>query len=425
MKMIERPLYLKRLVSLMDTGVVKVIGGLRGVGKTHLLFHDFRGYLLSKGVKESQIIAIRLEEKEHRRLRDVDCLYEYITSRLSKDEMNYVFIDEAGLAISKKEAKDERAFIGLYAVLNSLLGFQNVDTYITTSNARFLYEDVRTEFRGRSMGIRIPPLSFSEFMNVYRGSESAGFEEYLKYGGMPYAVGLNSPEEKEEYLKSLIEDVYIPDLSKRHELRSGNSLAPLMEELASSVGTLTVPRKLSNDLRSRGFKAADKTVDGYLGYLENAFLISKASHKNLKWNRCVESGKKYYIEDLGLLNALLGFEAQNQNALMENAVYNEMKARRYAVDIGFVQKREWQDGRLLSVRKDIGFVCEGFSGRVYVRLAESLQDRDDEEREKALYRLIGDSFPKIILSKYPCYGGYDTEGNIVINIADFLLGRKR
>lgn len=246
-------------------GLIKIITGVRRCGKSYLLFHIFHNYLIEKGVENSHIIEIALDDRSNLKLRDPDEMLAYVKEQISDEKDYYIILDEVQLL---GEFED---------VLNSLLHIRNVDVYVTGSNSRFLSSDVITEFRGRGDEIHVYPLNFREFLSVYDGSKEDAWDEYVMYGGLPFVRYRNIPEEKEEYLLSLFRTVYLSDIIERHHIRNKEELDELINILASATGSLTNSVKLSKTFK----KVKNKTISSitlkkYTDYLEDAFLISKA-----------------------------------------------------------------------------------------------------------------------------------------------------
>ena len=338
---IRRDRYLNRLIDRMHNGMVKVITGIRRCGKTYLLFNLFGDYLRSEGVGDGRIIEVALDVEENAALRDPAALSAYLRSKIASGrEQYYVFLDEVQYAISREELKNPDVPPRLYGVLNGLLRMRNVDVYVTGSNSKLLSHDVMTEFRGRGDEVRVRPLSFSEFMQGFDGDRYQGWAEYTVYGGMPLVASMRTDEQKARYLERLFEETYLRDVVDRYGVRRRGELDDLVNVLASGIGTLTNPGKLENTFRSvLHSKISSNTISSYIGYLEDAFVIEEARRYDVKGRGYIGSPLKYYFEDVGLRNARLGFRQVEESHIMENVVYNELRARGYSVDVGVVEKR--------------------------------------------------------------------------------------
>lgn len=422
MRIIQRSVYLQKLINRRDNGMVKVITGVRRAGKSFLLFNLYYNYLLSTGVDEGHIIALDLDSDENRKYRDPDVLWEYLRSHITNEtEMFYVFLDEVQFAISEEEMKSDEP-IRLYGILNGLLHKRNVDVYVTVSNSKMLSIDVRTEFRGRGDEVRVLPLSFSEFMTAYEGSKYDGWEEYLTYGGLPFILSCKTEEQKAAYLKNLFEDTYVKDVVARYHLRENNCVASLVNSLASSVGSLTNPRKLADTLSDKDIRVSEHTIRDYLSFLEEAFLISRTSRYDIKGKRYIDSPFKFYFADVGLRNALLDFRQQEGVPPMENVIYNELLFRGFNVDVGVVSTRvRHSDGKQEQQQSEVDFVCNRGSQRFYIQSAFAIPDREKMEQEQYSLVHINDYFKKIIVTQKNVKPWYNEKGILIIGILEFLL----
>ena len=420
---IKRDRYLNRLIDRMHNGMVKVVTGIRRCGKTYLLFELFGDYLRSEGVEDDHIIEVALDDEENAALRDPSALSAHIRSRIAnKHEQYYVFLDEVQYAISREELKNPDAPPRLYGVLNGLLRMRNVDVYVTGSNSKLLSSDVMTEFRGRGDEVRVRPLSFSEFMQAFDGDRYQGWAEYTVYGGMPLAVSMRTSEQKASYLERLFEETYLKDVVDRHGVRRHGELDDLVNVLASSIGTLTNPSKLENTFRSvLHSKISANTISSYIGYLEDAFVIEGARRYDVKGRSYIGSPLKYYFEDMGLRNARLGFRQVEESHIMENVVYNELRARGYSVDVGVVEKRAREAGKDVRKQLEVDFVANRGSDRVYVQSAMEMRTPEKAAQEKASLLGINDSFKKVVLVRDVVRPLRDERGLVTMSVFDFLL----
>ena len=419
---VKRDIYLERLVNRMHNGMVKVVTGVRRCGKSYLLFTIFDNYLRQSGVEDDQIIAVPLDMLEYSDLRNPFALSEYLNSRLtSKTRQYYIFIDEVQYAIEDEEVRGGTP-PRIYDVLNSLLRRQNVDVYVTGSNSRFLSSDIMTEFRGRGDEVRVHPLSFAEFMQVFDGDRYQGWSEYTLYGGMPLVASMRFEEQKVRYLENLFAETYMKDIIARNKLRKTQEFEQLTDVVASSIGSLTSPSKLEATFKSVTHSSVSaNTIALYLGYLEEAFLIEEAQRFDVKGRKYIGSPKKYYFEDVGLRNARLSFRQVEEAHLMENILYNELRIRGYSVDVGVVEDRRVEGGKEKRSRLEVDFVANLGSQRFYIQSALHLPDEQKMRQEKASLERIDDSFRKIILVRDVVKPTRDERGIEVMDVYDFLL----
>ena len=409
---IKRDSLLKRLMDLRHNGMVKVITGMRRCGKSYLLFNLFSNALKEGGVDDAHIVEVNLEDRRNKMLRDPDKLLEYIDSRLKDNQMHYVMLDEVQLV---NEFED---------VLNSYLQLKNVDVYVTGSNARFLSKDVITEFRGRGMEVRIHPFSFHE---IRRAKPDVPIEqlwiEYITYGGLPQVLTMTSDKEKTDYLKGLFKHTYLKDIKERYDIKLDDDLEELICTLASSVGGLTNPRKLADTFRSvkKSYISQD-TIKVYIDYLQDAFIIDRALRFDIKGKRYIDTPSKFYFEDLGLRNALLNFRQVEKTHLMENAIYNELRARGMAVDVGeVIWNTKDAEGKKIRKSLEVDFVCNRGYKRSYIQSAFSIPDDEKRNQELQSLRRIDDSFQKIVIVGDSSARYQNDEGILFMDIYDFLM----
>ena len=420
---IRRNRYLERLISKQNNGMIKVITGIRRSGKSYLLFNLFYDHLLASGTPEDNIICIALDDVENEAYRDPYRLYSYIKERVQDNrEQYYVLIDEAQYAISKEEMKNPDEPIRLYGVLNSLLRKSNVDVYITGSNSKFLSSDVMTEFRGRGDEIHISPLSFSEFYPASGQEKSDAWRDYLYYGGLPHILAESGGEAKSRYLEKLNKEIYLRDMCERYGIRDEESMLILMKVIASAIGSLSNPQKISDTFRSSGNKVITMpTISNYLKYLQDSFVVEKAERYDIKGRKHISTPSKYYYSDLGLRNALLNFRQFEETHLMENAIYNELIYRGYSVDVGVVETRVDEGGKKVRKQLAVDFVVNQFNKRYYIQSAFLISDREKFEQEQAPLVKIPDSFKKIVVVGNNTPIWRNEEGITFMGIYDFLL----
>ena len=410
MEIIKRDIYLNRLIERRENGLIKVVTGIRRCGKSYLLFKLYYQYLLASGIDASRIIRIPLDDEEYEELRESKRLSAYIKERLTDDDMWYIFLDEVQLCS------------GFEAVLNGLNRRENVDIYVTGSNSKFLSSDVLTEFRGRGDEVRVYPLSFSEYLSAYPGDKYEAWNDYYTYGGLPLILSRNSDELKSRYLIDLCRELYLKDIEERNRLRGDHVMEALVNVLASAVGSLTNPSKLANTFASNGIPVSDKTVSAYIGYLLDAFFISRAERYDIKGKKYIASPYKYYFTDVGLRNAQLNFRQQEENHIMENIIYNELLVRGFNVDVGVVDySQRDENGKSIRKRLEVDFICNKGSKRYYIQSAFAIPDEEKMKQEKSSLVRIGDSVKKMIVVKDNIKLWRNEEGIVVMGIMDFLL----
>lgn len=410
---VKRDFYLKQLIDGQKNGLVKIITGIRRCGKSYLLFRLFEQYLISIGIDNEHIVKIALDDIESANLREAQTLYHYIKSRITDDGMYYILLDEVQLVPRFEE------------VLNSLLRIDNADVYVTGSNSKFLSSDIITEFRGRGDEIHLYPFSFSEFCTGFQGTVQEAWKQYYTFGGLPHILLLDSEQKKLNYLINLFESVYLIDIIERNRVKNESELSDLVKFIASAIGSPTNPTKLSNTFKSvKQISISPTTIDKYLGYLRNAFMIEKAERYDIKGRKYIGTLSKYYFSDLGLRNAILGLRQLEENHIMENIIYNELRARGNKVDIGMIEQRfiddnsKWQRKQL-----EVDFVVNQGSKRYYIQSAFTMPDEEKIKQEKASLLRINDSFKKIIIVKDDIMPYHDENGITTIGLFDFLLKR--
>ena len=411
---IRRDIYLKKLINRMHNGMIKVVTGIRRSGKSYLLFTIFKDYLLSEGVDEDHIISIELDRLENKKYRNPYVVLEKIRSQLIDSKDYYIFLDEVQLLDQFED------------VLNSLLHIRNVDVYVTGSNSKFLSKDIITEFRGRGDEVHVYPVSFREYMTVFNGDKYEGWSSYVRFGGLPLTVTMNSDEQRVEYLTRLFEETYIKDIIERNHIEKKQELNDLINVLASGIGSLTNPSKIVATFNSViQSDISLNTVRSYIEYLEDAFIISEANRYDVKGRKYIGTPLKYYFEDVGLRNARLGFRQVEETHLMENIIYNELRVRGFSVDVGVVMKRKRTKAGVQEKKQlEIDFIANQGSRRYYIQSAFSIPDEEKRKQEKASLINVGDSFKKIIIVKDVVKPWHDDDGILTISLYDFLLDEK-
>lgn len=408
---IKRDIYLDRLIRREKNGLIKIVTGVRRCGKSYLLFNLFHNYLLEKGVREDHIIEIALDDRSNKELRDPDNMLKYVKERIVDKDTYYIILDEVQLLAEFED------------VLNSFMHIRNADVYVTGSNSKFLSSDLVTEFRGRGDEIRIYPLSFREYCSVYEGSADEAWDDYFTYGGLPLILSRETTEEKAEYLMSLFQKVYLSDIIDRHKVRHQEELDELVDILASAVGSLTNPLKLANAFKSVKKKTiSDKTLKKYMDYLMDAFLVSKAVRYDIKGRKYIGSPAKFYFEDVGLRNARLNFRQMEENHIMENIIYNELRIRGYHVDVGLVEQfGKNSENKTTKKQLEVDFVVTRGSEKYYIQSAFAMNTEGKRGQEERPMNAIGDSFKKIIVVRDNIKVRRNDMGIVTIGVRNFLL----
>jgi len=425
--MIERKKYLEKLISKKENGLVKVITGIRRCGKSYLLFNIYKDYLKSIGVEDDCIICLALDDDENIRYRNPLELGKHIRN-LTADESKtyYVFLDEIQKVVTIQnpyiEGVEDK--IGFVDVVLGLMKHDNIDVYVTGSNSKMLSSDILTEFRGRGDEIRVNPLSFAEFYNAFEGEKRNAWQEYYTYGGLPLVMTKKSHEEKAKYLQSLFDAIYISDIMDRNKLVYEKSvLDDILNIVSSSVGSLTNANKITNTFKSaKQMNIGAPTVNRYLDYFIDAFLLYKAERYDVKGRKYIGSPLKYYFSDVGLRNARLNFRQQEENHIMENIIYNELCGRDFSVDVGVVEYC-YKDAEKKSKRTqlEIDFVANKGSKKYYIQSALTVADEEKREQEIRSLKRVGDSFKKIVVVKDNIIPWHDDDGILYIGIEQFLL----
>lgn len=408
---IERNVYLEQLILRKNNRMIKVITGIRRCGKSFLLFHIFKRYLMENGVNEDHIIEIALDGIEDEELRNPKICYQYVKTAVKDKENYYLLLDEIQLMPRFEE------------VLNGLLRMSNIDIYVTGSNSRFLSSDIITEFRGRGDEIRVYPLSFAEFYSVYDGEYEDAWNDYMIYGGLPQVAGFQTERQKAEYLKNIFTNVYLKDVVERNCIQSPDGLGTLVDILASAIGAPTNPTRISNTFASeRQISYTNKTISKHIDYLEEAFLISKAGRYNIKGRKYIGANLKYYFTDLGLRNARLNFRQHEPTHIMENIVYNELLIRGYNVDTGIIDLYgKDQEGKRVRKQLEVDFVVNQGSQRYYVQVAYDMTSKEKQVQEFYSLRNIPDSFKKIVITGGMTKPWRNDEGFVIMGMRYFLL----
>jgi len=398
--MIKRDYYLNKLIDYKDKDVIKIITGIRRCGKSFLLFNIYYDYLISIGIKEDNIIKVNLESIRYEDLRNPNSLFEYLEKKINGKDKYYIFIDEIQLMDKFED------------VLNGIKADFNCDLYITGSNSKLLSSEINTKLRGRGIEIKVYPLSFKEF---YDGKEdiNVAFNQYIKYGGLPYINSLDKEYEKKEYLQMINNTVATKDIIERNNIRNEEVFNAVINLLCSQIGSYVSPNKIANTLVSNGFMTVDNdAVSNYLKYLCDAFLFYKAMRYDLKGKEYLKTLNKYYICDLGLRNQRLSYRQIDMTHIIENIVFLELLRRNYQVDIGKNNDSE------------IDFVVRTYDDIYYIQVSLTIENEDTRNREMKAFKGLDDGYKKIVITMDNNPLINLGNGYKMLNLFDFLLNEE-
>lgn len=413
---IDRPIYLQKLIDRKHNGMVKIITGMRRCGKSYLLFNLFADHLKNEGADEQHIITIDLENIYNDRLREPMALLQHVDDQVHDSQTYFVLIDEVQLLNRFED------------VLNTLMKRPNMDVYVTGSNARFLSKDVITSFRGRGDEVRVHPLCFREYMSAQTDTTfiERHLNNYLRLGGLPQIVTMQNEQQKRDYLQQLFQKTYLLDIKERYDIRNDDDLEELIDIVASSIGSLTNPTKITNTFKTvKQSNIARDTIKKYLDYMQDAFMIEKSVRYDIKGRKYIDTPVKYYFDDLGLRNARLNFRQTEAGHLMENLIYNELRLRGYSVDVGqVILNTKNKEGKSERKLLEVDFVCNQGDRRIYIQSSFSMDTETKKDQEFESLRKIDDSFQKVVIvgGMQPTYR--NDEGILIMNIYDFLLGKE-
>ncbi len=407
---IKRDLYLNKLINRKHNGLIKIVSGLRRCGKSYLLFELFKKHLLNSGVKKSHIISISLDDFAYEKYKNPETCYNYVRSQIKDSSYYYLLLDEVQMMNRFED------------VLNGFLHIKNLDVYVTGSNSRFLSTDVVTEFRGRGDEVRIYPLSFSEYFSVSDKDWLDAWKEYCIYGGMPLVLSYKDESDKINYLSNLFKETYIKDIVERNHLRGNYELEELVDIIASNIGSLTNPQKLSDTFKSvKKVNLSAVTIKNYIDFLQDSFLVSKALRYDIKGKKYISTPSKFYFSDVGLRNARLDFRQNEETHIMENIIFNELLIRGYKVDVGEVIFNEKQGGKIGRKSAEIDFVANKGNYRYYIQSALEMDSVEKKIQEEKSLLKVNDGFRKIIIIKNNLKPYYNENGIAIIGLKDFLL----
>ncbi len=411
---ILRPTYMRQLIDAQNNGLIKIVSGIRRAGKSYLLKTLFRAHLLEQGVPADHILVIDLEGRQNKPFRNPDYLLDWVEQKMQDSAPYYIIIDEV------QRVED------FVEMLGSLVLKENADVYVTGSNSHFLSSDIATEFRGRSDEIHVYPLSFEEFMSAYEGDKEDGWQEYYTYGGLPKILSIKGDDKKATYLRNLYRTVYLSDIYERHTIENKDEFEELVRVLASSVGCLVSASNIANTFKSikKLQNITYNTISTYIGYLKDAFLIEESERYDIKGRKYIGALSKYYFKDCGLRNAILSFRQTEENHLMENVLYNDLRGRGFQVDVGNINIRvRDENGVQQRVTLEVDFVCNLGSKRYYIQSAWRMPDEDKMEQEQRSLCLVNDEFRKLIVVGERLKLRRNERGITIVGIYDFLLDK--
>ena len=411
---ILRPTYMRQLIDAQNNGLIKIVSGIRRAGKSYLLKNLFRAHLVEQGVPADHILLIDLEGRQNKPFRNPDYLLDWVEQKMQDSAPYYIIIDEV------QRVED------FVEMLGSLVLKENADVYVTGSNSHFLSSDIATEFRGRSDEIHVYPLSFEEFMSAYEGDKEDGWQEYYTYGGLPKILSIKGDDKKATYLRNLYRTVYLSDIYERHTIENKDEFEELVRVLASSVGSLVSASNIANTFKSikKLQNLTYNTISTYIGYLKDAFLIEESERYDIKGRQYIGALSKYYFKDCGLRNAILSFRQTEENHLMENVLYNDLRGRGFQVDVGNINIRvRDENGVQQRVTLEVDFVCNLGSKRYYIQSAWRMPDEDKMEQEQRALCLVNDEFRKLIVVGERLKLRRNERGITIVGIYDFLLDK--
>lgn len=411
---IQRDVYLQQLIDSRLNGFAKVVTGPRRCGKSWLLTRIYKDYLIADGVPEKDIIVVSFDlddENNQSELADREKLKAYLYGRITDPKrIYYVMLDEI------------QEVDGFEKIVNGLRNKDNVDVYVTGSNAKFLSKEISTIFRDRGQEIRCNPLSFKEYCTGRTESLRTLYGEYYTYGGMPGLLTLKTPIQKAKYLQDLWNTTYLTDIKERYHIEKDAALEALADVLCSSVGSLSNPTKIANSIKSiKNLKIDEETVKLYLDYICDSFLFEGSRRYDIKGKDYYKSFKKYYCVDPGLRNARLNFRQQEEGHIMENIIYNELRNRGYLVDVGMVDSREMKDGKSEYKQYEVDFIATNGIDKYYIQSAFNMIAEEKREQELKSLKKIGDSFQKIVIQGDDIVTYTNEDGFTIMGLYQFLF----
>ena len=436
----KRRTYLERLRSREKNGLIKIITGSRRTGKSYLMNEIFYKYLKEKDVKKEFIIRFAFDSDDDLDL--LDACFPNEPTRIVQKNGSYLVNAKKFRAFIKEKTNEEDDFYFLLdevqilenfvGTLNSFLRHQNFDIYVTGSNSKFLSSDIVTEFKGRGTEVHILPLSFSEYCEGLGLAPEEAWKSYIVTGGIPLVALMKTDEERFSYLRNLCEETYLKDIIEHNGIRKQTELSETFDMLASMIGTPVNVLKLSNTFKTITKKEiTDSTIATFIGYFEDAFLISKAKKYNIKGKKYISSPFKIYFEDIGVRNARLNFRQIEETHIMENILYNELRYRGFLVDVGEIsinERTEKLDANSKNIYAqktlEVDFIANSGSQKFYIQSALEMNSIEKSEQEKKSLCHIDDSFKKIIITRNNLKPSIDENGIETIDLFDFLLNSK-
>lgn len=396
--------YFQSVNNFKDKQVIKVFTGMRRCGKS-VLMEQYIQKLRNEGISDSQIIFIRLDDLENELLLHYSNLYTFVKSALLEDKMNYVFIDEVQMCHDFQKA------------VLSLFNYKNVDLYLTGSNADLLSGELATLLSGRYVTIDMLPFSFSEYLectkenNFPEQSLEESYFDYIRFGSMPFTVQLQKNQESiYQYLNGVYNTVIVKDIARRHQIKDMEVLESVIKFMFENCGNICTSKKISDTLTSSGRKTTQPTVENYMHFLEECFLIYKVERYDVRGKERLKNLAKYYITDIGLRNIVLGFKNINMEVTLENLVFLELKRKHFEIFTGRNNEAE------------IDFVVKKQNQILYIQVAESVKDSATLERELSAFKNINDSYPRILITMDKSLNE-DYNGVRNINALDFFTGK--
>lgn len=395
--MIERKQYLDKLISFKDKKLIKVVTGIRRCGKS-TLFLLYQQYLRQNGIDASQIQNINLEDLDNLHLRNFEVLYKHIMQNAVKNKKNYIFLDEIQLVPEFEKTVD------------SLFIKENMDVYITGSNAHMLSGELATLLSGRYVEIKMLPLSFKEYCSAFSENQNIErlFNDYLLNSSFPYTLELTNKDNINDYLSGLYNTVLLKDIIARRKFSDVQQVENIIKFLADNIGNECSLRKISNCLTTEGRKTSYHLVDNIIDALKESFVIYSASKYDIKGKQYLQSGEKYYLVDIGLRYMLLGNKPTDYGHILENVVYLELLRRGYKVFVGKNNNSE------------VDFVATNRDTVEYYQVSHSVADSHTLERELKSLQSIKDNYPKYLLTR-DIMPNVDHNGIKQINVLDWLL----
>lgn len=371
---IIRPLYMDRIRPYIDKNIIKILVGQRRVGKSYILMAVADEVM--RRDSSANIITINLEDFAFSHISDAQSLYTEITSRLTEGKKNYIFLDEI------QEIAD------FDKVVRSLILRPDTDIYLTGSNSDMLSSEIASRLAGRSITVHVHPLTYQEFITFHSLTDSdESLSLYLRYGGLPYLINLPQKSTWSEYLSGICDAVVYRDVVSRHSLRNTDFLERLLLFLADNIGRVFTAKSISDYLKSQRITTSINSVQSYVGYVEDAYIISRSRRWDIEGKRFFEIGEKIFFEDLGLRNSIIGYRPGDIGGLMENAVYNHLIANGYDVRIGVLQQK-----------KEVDFIAIKDNEYKYIQVATSVADEATAKREFGNLAEIPDNYEKIVVS---------------------------